>query len=108
MQVIVHDREATDRYSKDVGEFLQPLFDPFFTVLRTFPPDEGASNAPRDAVIPPRNGNIDQLRVQLSWVAVSRGCPSPPQSPRGRQCTMHVRFFPFFPFFRSRRRYAWT
>ncbi len=71
---------------KDVGKFLKPLFDPLCAVGRAFAQEEGASNAPLDAVIPSRNGNIDQLRacnchgwrLQTLSDSTQVTCPFPP------------------------------
>jgi hypothetical protein len=42
-------------------KFLQPTFDPFFAVERSFSEQECAADATGDAVIPARHTDVDEL-----------------------------------------------
>jgi DNA-damage-inducible protein J len=63
VQVIVHDRETADGDGGDLREFLESVFDPLFTVSRSFTKQEGASYVAGHAVVPAGYGGVDQVRA---------------------------------------------
>jgi hypothetical protein len=68
VEVVINDRETTNGDGEDIRKFLQSKFDPFFAVEsrvavvdRCFAEQEGAADATADAVIPARDGYVDEL-----------------------------------------------
>ena len=48
---MIQHAEPTDGKGEDVRKFLEPMFDPGFTVVGLVPEQEGASDAASDAVV---------------------------------------------------------
>ena len=68
VEVVINDRETTSGDGEDIRKFLQSKFDPFFAVEsrvavvdRCFAEQEGAADATADAVLPARDGYVDEL-----------------------------------------------
>ncbi len=59
--MVVHDRENADGHGENARKFLEPPFDPFPTVERSFAEQERAPHAARDAVIPAGYAGIDEM-----------------------------------------------
>ena len=64
--MIVQDRKPGDGHREDFGKFLEPMFDPDFTVEPPHPEQECPSHAPAHAVIPAGHKNINQMRMRDS------------------------------------------
>src|SRR5271157_6668589 len=70
--MIVQDRKPRDGHREDFRKFLEPMFDPAFTVEGPFPKQEGAAHTARHAVIPASHRSINQMRTRgrhgrISW-----------------------------------------
>jgi hypothetical protein len=51
-KMIVHHRESTDGHGEDFRKFLEPIFEPFVTVVVAFSEQERLAYTARHAVIP--------------------------------------------------------
>jgi len=61
--LIVHHGKPADGDRENFRKFLQPTQNPFFTVVRTFAQQEGASHTPRHAVVPASYGRVNEMRA---------------------------------------------
>src|SRR5262249_49143443 len=89
MQMVIHDREAADRYREDFRKFLQAPIDPFLAVEFALREQEGAADAARNAVIPTSQRDIDKVSAGDRHSAVS-WCDRPMVSNRTRRCQYAV------------------
>jgi AAA domain len=82
VQMVIHDREATDGHGKNTRELLEPVLQPLFAVVVSCTQQERTANTARYAVIPAGKRDIDQLgssdRHRLSlgrYIAVLHAMP---------------------------------
>jgi hypothetical protein len=61
MQVIVENRKTTNTHGKNVGEFLQPDFDPSLPIVRPLAQQECLAYATRHAVIPASDRRVYKM-----------------------------------------------
>ena len=61
LQMVIHDGEPAACDGEDIRKFLQPKFDSFPTVERSFGEKERPADTASDAVIPARHGDFDEL-----------------------------------------------
>ena len=58
--MVVQSRESTDGDGEDLRQFFEPVFDPGFPIERSLTEQKRLANAPRDAVIPASDREIDE------------------------------------------------
>jgi hypothetical protein len=61
VQMIIHHGKPADADRENLREFLDPVFDPLFSVGGAIRKQKRASDAPARAVIPAGHGYIDEL-----------------------------------------------
>ena len=92
--MIVQHREPADGNRENVRKFLESLFDPFSAVGWSFGEQECAADAAGDAVVPARDGYVDEVGAshRHEW---DSGCdlPNLPKHRRRVKIAMHVLVF---------------
>jgi hypothetical protein len=84
VQVIVHDRETADGDGGDLREFLASVFDPLFTVSRSFTKQEGASYVAGHAVVPAGYGGFTRCARAIVIRLSGPSGPAPAKDPPRR------------------------
>jgi len=73
MQMIVQDRKPRDGHREDFRKFLEPMFDPGFSVVHPLAEQEGPSHAARHTVVPASYGRINEMGTRNCHGWISQG-----------------------------------
>ena len=98
LQMVIHDRETANRNCEIPSQQLQPLFNPLFAMLKPLAPQKRPPHTTRNAMLIPRDFQIDQQFARNSHnPSLLKNPPSAPSLPTRTQpvTTLCLSFLPF-------------
>jgi hypothetical protein len=60
VQMVVQNGKSTDSHGEDLGQFVEPIFDPEPSIKGAFPEQKGAADAAAGTVIPTSDVYVDK------------------------------------------------